>query len=144
MSFIFLLLLSCLLLLSPSLEDDCTGRAMPNVMVCTFSYQWTSADATITYDEITAANGDGEMDINTGVYTAIIKGHYTITFSGIADLDPSEHVVLSLYHNGEFVPESHWVSANDGSGHVFDQGSRTVVCKALLCTMCIVLYCTIH
>merc|ERR1712080_126879 len=93
--------------------------------------------ANITYDSLISdynnsdkpGGGDGVMDIDSGHFTCLTAGHYTVTFSGWARVKPGEIAYVSLYHNGDRVDESEWWSYNSGSnrGWIQDQGSRTVI-----------------
>merc|ERR1719419_1700013 len=103
-------------------------RGLPYVMTCAYKLSWSTPSATITYDYLVSDyknsddvnGGDGIMDISSGVYTVIKPaGHYTITFSGYASVDPGEAVHLYLYHNGTRVRETLWESGNSG-----DNGGR--------------------
>ena len=128
-------------------------RDLPYLMVCVYQDIWTTAGATITYDAILSdynnsdkpGGGDGKLDIETGTYTAITPGHYTVTFSGVAGVNAGEEILIYLWCNGERVVESKWhsyVSAGDVS--MYDQGSRIVVSGGVLyymyCIVCTVLY----
>ena len=71
--------------------DHRSLRDLPYVLTCAYQDQWTTkTSAPITYDRLTVdynnsdrpGGGDGEMDINTGKFTALTAGHYTITYSG--------------------------------------------------------------
>ena len=127
-----------------------TVRDLPYLMVCAYRYYCDRASTTITYDSILSDynnsdkpnGGDGVMDIETGTYTAITPGHYTVTFSGVAVVDPGEIVEFFLRRNGERVEESQWWSQEFSGGvRMYDQGSRTVVSGAVF--YCIVLYCIV-
>ena len=118
--------------------DQKTPRDLPLVLTCAYQSRWDTPDATITYDRLTAdynnsdkqGGGDGEMDITTDIYTALTSGHYTITYSGYARVDPGEDVAFTLTKNGESVGyEGVWqsYSSSDNGGMIYDQGSRTVV-----------------
>ena len=87
-------------------------KDIPYMLVCAHQEHWTTLGATISYDRLTAdynnadrpgegdgrmdvtnvtlaGGGDGSMDINTGIFTAVTAGFYTVTYSGIARLDPA-------------------------------------------------------
>ena len=71
-----------------------------------------------------------DMDISTGVFTALTPGHYTVTYSGHAGVAPREEVKFELMKNGVSVgAEGRWhsYSDSDNGGYIDDQGSRTVV-----------------
>ena len=69
------------------------------------------------------------MNIETGIFTAITSGYYTITFSARADVHPDKYSIMHLYHNGAKVKESMWETYLSGVtfNYMADQGSRTVV-----------------
>ena len=125
--------------------DQKSLRDLPYMLACAYRDKWTTPSATITYDRLSAdynnsdrpGGGDGEMDISTGKFTALTAGHYTITFSGWASVDPGEEVVVQLMHNDQSLPgsEGWWLSysKSTNSGVIDDQGSRTVV-SVELCT----------
>ena len=52
--------------------------------------------------------GDGDLDLDTGVFTCMSAGHYTVNYSGWSYLSPGESVYLDLYHNGQELPEGRW------------------------------------
>ena len=47
--------------------------------------------------------GDGAMNLETGVFTSLTSGHYTLTLSGYSALDARVDNYLDLYHNGQMV-----------------------------------------
>merc|ERR1719481_2295543 len=110
--------------LETSMAEVRKTRGLPYVMTCAYQDEWSTSSATITYDSLLSDyknsddvnGGDGIMDIKTGVYTVIKPaGYYTITFSGLAQLQPGEILSMYLYHNGTRVPESRWYSRNNGN-----------------------------
>ena len=118
--------------------DQKSLRDLPFVLTCAYKHDWSTPSATITYDRLTVdynnsgrpGGGDGELDITTGKFTALTPGHYTVTYSGYARVDPGEKVIVQLMKNGQDVGyegewQSYCSSANGGS--IRDQGSRTVV-----------------
>jgi len=122
--------------LETSVAEVRKTRGLPYVMTCAYQNHWETSSATITYDYLLSDyknsddvnGGDGIMDVKTGVYTVIKPaGYYTITFSGRAELQPGEALIMDLYHNGTKVPESQWVSSEYHGTTAFDQGSRTVI-----------------
>merc|ERR1711970_829955 len=123
--------------LETSVAEVRKTRGLSYVMTCAYKYAWTTPSATITYDYLVSDyknsddvnGGDGIMDIASGVYTVIKPaGHYTVTFSGLANMLSGRSVNLYLYHNGTQVKETFWDSYNSGSneGWIQEQGSRTV------------------
>lgn len=118
--------------------EEKSTRDLPYIMACAYQNDWKTPSSTITYDYLSAnynnagrpGGGDGNMDITTGKFTALTPGHYTVTYSGYAVLNPGEMVDLYLYHNGESLGfESQWLSkadSNDASS-TYEQGSRSLV-----------------
>ena len=118
--------------------DQKSPRDLPVVLLtCAYKEFWTTPSAIITYDRLSVdynnsgrpGGGDGDMDISTGKYTALTPGHYTVTYSGYARVDPGEYVYFQLMKNGVGVgSEGEWQShSSDNGGSIQDQGSRTVV-----------------
>merc|ERR1711890_81849 len=83
-------------------------RDLPYVMACAYQYSWTTGSATITYSSLLSDynnhdkpnGGDGVMDISTGQFPCLTAGHYTVTFSGRAEVQPGEQVWIYIYRNG--------------------------------------------
>merc|ERR1711890_102150 len=83
-------------------------RYRPFVMACAYQDGWIKDSATIPYDKLISfytnpdghGGGDGVMDISSGQFTCLTAGHYTVTFSGRAVVNPGEAVKIYIYHNG--------------------------------------------
>ena len=43
------------------------------------------------------------MNLETGVFSSLTSGHYTLTLSGYSALDARVDNYLDLYHNGQMV-----------------------------------------
>merc|ERR1712059_46331 len=64
-------------------------KEMPYVLVCAYRESWPHAGATITYGYLIAdfnnkdkpGGGNGHMNIQSGVFTAVTHGYYTVTIS---------------------------------------------------------------
>ena len=113
-------------------------RDLPYVMICGYRNYWTAFSSTITYDRLSAdytntdrpGGGDGNMDITTGMFNALTPGHYTVTYSGHATLNPGEEVRFFLFHNGQYMgEEGMWISSSDSNdaGPTRDQGGKSLV-----------------
>ena len=80
-----------------------------------------------------SGGGDGQMDLNTGKFTCITPGHYTITYSADALYHEDMIHVLYLYLNEGRIYESKWFQEAgmgyfvDTEGMIHATGSRTVV-----------------
>ena len=115
-------------------------RDVPYFTGCALRDKWTTPSARITYDYLVSetdrpGGGNGDFDILAGVFTCLTSGHYTVTYSGHAFVEPGEYVVVSVYKNsGSIGSEGNWWSYNGGLGLSQDQGSHTVVreCYILL------------
>ena len=109
------------------LEED-------DVLLCVYKYHWTDADSTITFDRYLDTNYDNgdraDMNLDTGIFTCLTSGFYTITFADISRLLPSQQTWIWLYMNGERVDGSH-VEQDTGDDTIGDflslSGSRTLV-----------------
>ena len=115
-------------------------RTQPIVVACAYQNNWTTPSATITYQRLSAdfnnadcpGGGDGRMDITSGKFTAVTPGHYTVSFSGHAFMNPGEDVIFYLMHNDKVAGESSeawWDSGSSisNAGYLNDQGSRSLV-----------------
>jgi len=96
------------------------------ILVCAYQDLWEEKGSRISFDSLSTSVGvGGEMDVDTGVFTALTPGHYMVTWSALARVDSHREVDFKLMVNGEEVEGSGWWSySQDGS--VGDQGSRTV------------------
>merc|ERR1712133_357965 len=147
------ILISYLLLMSPILGEDATDikevqkmkleldemraemksmiskevskamKEIPYVMVCSYQNEWTAPDATITSEF--SVNGGGDMDLESGTFTAVPPGHYTITLNGQAELQAGQQVDVYIHRNGELLLEGEWHSW--AAEYTLDQGSRSVI-----------------
>ena len=52
------------------------------------------------------------MNLETGVFTTLTSGHYTVTLSGYSALDAMVDNYLDLYHNGQMVTISNITKTN--------------------------------
>ena len=120
------------------IHEKKSTRDLPYVMICGYRNYWTAFSSTITYDRLSAdytntdrpGGGDGNMDITTGLFTALTPGHYTVTYSGHATLNPGEEVRFFLFHNGQYMgEEGMWISSSDSNdaGATRDQGGKNLV-----------------
>jgi len=103
-------------------------KEIPYVMVCSYQNEWHSQDATITFEEIISefsVNGGGDMDLESGTFTAVTPGHYTITLNGQAELQAGQQVDVYIHKNGEYLLEGEWHSW--AAEYTLDQGSRSVI-----------------
>ena len=112
-------------------------RALPYLTTCAAATNW-GLTGTIVYDRLITDfnNGDqpeggrGEMDITTGTFTAGTAGHYTVTFSGVAEQDhENSYMTLWLFKNGFVVQDGFWFSRSGTNSGTFNRqtNSRTLV-----------------
>merc|ERR1712080_66387 len=101
---------------------------IPYVMVCSYKNEWTMEDATVTFDEIISSysvNGGGDMDLDSGTFTVVTPGHYTISFNGQAELQAGQQVSVYIHRNGEMMVEGEWHSWT--AEYNLDRGSRSMI-----------------
>merc|ERR1712192_129372 len=114
---------------------------IPYVALCVWKQVWEPVvlDTAITYDKFLSsynnAGGDIQFDLNTGVFTCITPGHYTISYSASAgnwgDGLVRVHQVY-LHLNGEQIPESYWrqelgEGISESNGIKWSFASRTLI-----------------
>ena len=115
-------------------------KVQPIVVACAYQNHWTTPSSTITYERLSAdfdngecpGGGEGSMDITTGKFTAVTPGHYTVSFSGHAFVNPGEDVIFYIMHNDQVAgvsSEAWWHSGSSisNAGWLSDQGSRSMV-----------------
>jgi len=111
-------------------------RDLPYLLVCAFQSGWYEGYSTISYDSILSEdnNGDqeggadGKMDINSGTFTSLYPGYYSVTVSGYVYMKGGKQASIYIYRNGEKVEESLWTTTmGSGQQTMYDQGSRTVI-----------------
>ena len=111
-------------------------RDLPYEMVCAFKGGFNTASATIPYDRITSefnnadrpGGGDGQLDIESGVFTCLTTGHYTVAVSYQADMTADSYIRTHLYMNGVSLEESYMYSRNaDSNARIEEMASKTIV-----------------
>merc|ERR1712037_559002 len=88
-------------------------RDPPFEMVCAHKHDWDKVGI-VNYDLITVefnnsdrpGGADGTMNIETGVFTTVTSGYYTVTFSGHVYVTAGEYTQMWLHHNGVKLEES--------------------------------------
>merc|ERR1711962_1681791 len=104
-------------------------RESPVVISCAYQDKWDKAASVITYDSH-VVGGAGGIDLDTGRFTLGKggSGYYSVTYSGWAELERGQEVMLWLYRNGEWVGNhGRWIASNKNTEAVEEQGSRTVI-----------------
>ena len=76
--------------------------------------------------------GDGVLDLNSGIFTCITPGYYTVSFSVYGHVGPGYGGIIDLYlyKNGISLPESRWQMYGYESvsyGPIGAMGSRILV-----------------
>jgi len=78
--------------------------------------------------------GDGVLDLDSGIFTCITPGYYTVSFSGYGHVGPDYGAIidLSLYKNGIYLPGSRWqmwggFESWDSYGKIGAMGSRILI-----------------
>merc|ERR1712192_1515 len=114
-------------------------RDLPIVFICAWQSGAIISPKTVTFESFLAnynngdrpGGGDGVLDLNSGVFTCITPGYYTVSYSLYGAVGASNGgISLYLYKNGLKLPESHWSffldsgALNDDVGSV---GSRIVI-----------------
>ena len=70
------------------------------------------------------------LDLDSGVYTCITPGYYTVSFSVVGLTGPNYGTQrLFLYKNGDFLPQSLWflTTHDDANDIIGVTGSRIMV-----------------
>jgi len=84
----------------PSLRD------LPIVVISAWRSCCITSPQTITFDSF-VANFNGDLDLDSGVFTCFIPGFYTVSFTGSGMLGPAyDNVFFHLFKNGLIVLES--------------------------------------
>jgi len=103
-------------LTKPSLRD------LPIVIISAWQPNAIRSPRTVSFESFLAnynngnrpGGGSGELDLDSGIFTCITPGYYTVSFSAYTDLVFDPYNCLYLYKNGVELPESRWfVGTND-------------------------------
>merc|ERR1711953_827525 len=120
-------------LTKPSLRD------LPIILISAYRGNAIISPQTVTFDSFLAnynngdspGGGDGKLDLDSGVFTCLTPGYYTVSFSAVGTVGSSygNYINMYLYKNGLDIPESLWffgeyTSALNNVGVV---GSRIVI-----------------
>merc|ERR1712080_394711 len=105
----------------PSLRD------LPIVVVSAWRTCCITSPQTITFDSF-VANFNGDLDLDSGVFTCFIPGFYTVSFNGWGMLGPDyNNIDFLLYKNGVIVPESDMKLKGDISDDMGVSFSRILI-----------------
>jgi hypothetical protein len=125
-------------------------RDLPYEVVCGFQDVFQTASGTIPYDRITSefnnadrpGGADGQLDIESGVFTCLTNGHYTVAVSYRAVMSHGSDIGTFLYVNGVKLTESYMYSYNgDSSAHVIEMVSRTIVSTSYIICWVLTVFC---
>merc|ERR1712083_686391 len=120
-------------LTKPSLRD------LPIILISAWQGSPIRSPQTVTFDSFLAnynngdrpGGGDGKLDLDSGVFTYLTPGYYTVSFSAIGIIGPNRgNIDMYLYKNGLEIPESAWYFSEDSGALNSDVrvgGSRSVI-----------------
>ena len=123
-------------------ENEMSPRDLPIILISAWRAGSVTSPQTVTFDSFlvnfnngdTPGGGDGLFDLDTGIFTCLTPGYYSVSFSalGVAGraFGENNHSHLYLYKNGLRLDESHWVLGNDNGNDNEEMGvtsSRIVV-----------------
>ena len=119
-----------------------TPRDLPIVFISAWRQDWVTSPQTVTYESFLfnfnnadkPGGGDGELDLDSGVFTCFTPGYYSVSFSAYAVVGPDDaNPRLYLYKNTNIrIDESMWYFwAKDGAvnDRIGVTGSRVAVSK---------------
>merc|ERR1711936_1396846 len=120
-------------LTKPSLRD------LPIILISAWRGSYIHFPQTVTFDSFlanynngdTPGGGDGKLDLDSGVFTCLTPGYYTVSYSAYGRVGPTSGIIsMYLYKNGLEIFESLWHfwansdALNNNAGVV---GSRIVI-----------------
>merc|ERR1711936_1529795 len=120
-------------LTKPSLRD------LPIILISAWRDSPIRSPQTVTFDSFLAnynngdrpGGGDGKLDLDSGVFTCMTPGYYTVSYSAYGYVGPNyDNIDMFLYKNGLDISESLWHfwansdALNNNAGVV---GSRIVI-----------------
>ena len=120
-------------LTKPSLRD------LPIVIISAWQPDAIRSPRTVTFESFLAnynngnrpGGGSGELDLDSGIFTCITPGYYTVSFSAYTDLVFAPYNCLYLYKNGVELPESRWFVGTNDPVYFGVTGSRILVSNLL-------------
>merc|ERR1712059_28405 len=73
--------------------------------------------------------GNATFDLSTGSFKTLTAGHFKVSFSGRASVDPGEELFIYIYRNENRVEESKWYTHMGpyGDQNMDVEGSRSVI-----------------
>jgi len=94
---------------------------LPTLLISAWQPNVQESPKIVTFESFLAnynsEGGDGVLDLDSGVFTCVTPGYYTVSFSAVGFSGSTYGIQrLFLYKNGDFLPESLWfLSTNDGA-----------------------------
>merc|ERR1719273_420715 len=95
-------------LTKPSLRD------LPIILISAWRGSYILSPQTVTFESFltnyntgdTPGGGDGKLDLDSGVFTCLTPGYYTVSFSAYGLVGPNyDYIDMYLYKNGIQIPE---------------------------------------
>ena len=123
-------------------ENEMSLRDLPIILISAWRGGPVISPRTVTFQSFlvnfnngdTPGGGDSLFDLDTGIFTCLTPGYYSVSFSALGIAGPTfadnNHSQLYLYKNGIKLVESHWVLGNDNGNDNEEMGvtsSRIVV-----------------
>merc|ERR1712181_62442 len=111
-------------------------KASPDLLISAWQPHDLRSPQTVTFESFLAnfnseGGVGGELDLDTGVFTCVTPGYYTVSFSAYSHVGHSfDSRVLCLYKNGIEVAESRWLLSThsvDVNDWIAVTGSRIVI-----------------
>ena len=98
------------LMTKPSLRD------LPIILISAYQSKTLSSPQTVTFERFLVnynnhdrpGGGDAILNLDSGIFTCLTPGYYTVTISAHAVVSTSGSQLLFLYKNGAMLPESEW------------------------------------
>ena len=125
-------------------------RDLPYEIVCGFQDSFKTGSATIPYDRITSefnnanrpGGADGQLNIESGVFTCLTNGHYTVAVSYQADMSTYSGISTYLYVKSVYLEESKIYSYNyDSIAHIKEMASKTIVSSTSVICWVLTVFC---
>ena len=112
---------------------------LPIVIISAWQPNAIRSPRTVTFESFLAnynngnrpGGGSGELDLDSGIFTCITPGYYTVSFSAYTDLVFDPYNCLYLYKNGVELPESRWFMGTNDPVTFGVTGSRILVSNLL-------------
>ena len=107
-------------------ENEMSLRDLPIILISAWRAGPVISPRTVTFQSFlvnfnngdTPGGGDSLFDLDTGIFTCLTPGYYSVSFSALGVAGPTfgdklNHSHLYLYKNGLKLDESHWVLGDD-------------------------------